>query len=105
MSKNLEKIYREIATAVSAEEAEKNRKPIISFLGAYGFREVDANESGDAISRYVLDDGDDKIEARIESYDHSRTCEIRPDSNHNYLELCEDGKVVDRLHYVFWDEM
>lgn len=105
MSKKLEEIYREIAKAVSAEDVEKTKKAIVLFIKPYGFEEVDTDESSDEIVKYELADGADRIVARIESYDHSRTFELRPDSNHNYLELYEGDKKIDYLHYVFWDDM
>lgn len=105
MSKKLEKIYREIAKAVSAEDVEETKKAIVLFIKPYGFEKVETAESSDEIVKYELVDGADKIVARIESYDHSRTFELRPDSNHNYLELYEGAEKIDGLHYVFWDDM
>jgi len=105
MSKKLEKIYSEIVKAVSAEDVEETKRSIVLFIAPYGFKEVNADDSSDEIVRYELTDGDDKIVARIESYDHSRTFELRPDSNHNYLELYEGTKEINSLHYVFWDDM
>ena len=60
------------------------------------------NPSDDVISHkiYIGDDGE-KVEEKIISYDHSRTFELRPDSNHFYIELLETGETY---HSVIMDK-
>lgn len=103
MSNSLESIYNEIVQASS--DAEKKKTAIVYFLKPYGFKNVDTDPYNDVICRYELIEGNQKIVAWVESYDHSRTGQLRPDSNHNYLELYDGNKRLKSYHYVFWDDI
>lgn len=46
-------------------------------------------------------DGDNKIILSIESFDHSRTFDIRPDTYHNYAYLYNGDKLIDTISYMY----
>ena len=74
---------------------------------AFECEKRDVPDSGmDVISHeeYITDDG--KVVVIYTSYDHSRTFELRPDSNHFDIKLYNnDGRKVDAAYYVVWDKM
>lgn len=48
-------------------------------------------------------DGDNKIILSIESFDHSKTFDTRPDTYHNYAYLYNSDKLIDKISYVYED--
>ena len=77
-------------------------------LATNGVKMIDIEDrKPDVISHteYYGDDGGKVVEI-YESYDHSRTFELRPDSNHFYISLYdEQGQLKDNAHHVYWDKM
>lgn len=73
-----------------------------------GVKKIDIEDNGaDVIShsQYVGEEGG-SVEEVIISYDHSRTFELRPDSNHFYIKLFDEtGKQVSEDYYVQMDKM
>lgn len=73
-----------------------------------GVKICDIDDDGmDVIShtRYEGEDGG-IVEEVITSYDHSRTCELRPDPNHFYITLYDKtGSKISDSHYMQVDTM
>lgn len=73
-----------------------------------GVQIIDIKDNGaDVIShtKYVGKDGG-AVEEVIISYDHSRTFELRPDTNQFYIKLFdENGKQINEYHYMQMDTM
>lgn len=73
-----------------------------------GVKIIDIEDNGtDVIShtQYVGEEGG-TVEEVIISYDHSRTFELRPDSNHFYIKLFDEtGKQVSENYYMQMDKM
>lgn len=73
-----------------------------------GVKKIDIEDNGaDVIShtKYVGEDGG-AVEEVITSYDHSRTFELRPDTNHFDISLIDEtGKQVSESHYMQMDTM
>ena len=73
-----------------------------------GVKIIDIKDNGtDVIShtQYVGEEGG-TVEEVIISYDHSRTFELRPDSNHFYIKLFDEtGKQVSEDYYMQMDKM
>lgn len=103
MNNNLESIFDKIVGASIGAEEEKSA--IVYYIQPYNFKEVNTDSYSDEICRYELVEGDQKIVARVESYDHSRTNQLRPDPNHNYLELYDGNKLVKEYNYIIWDSI
>lgn len=77
-------------------------------LEANGVKMVDIEDNEFGVishTEYYGDDGGKVVEI-YKSYDHSRTFELRPDSNHFYISWYdEQGSLKNKAHYVYWDEM
>ena len=68
--------------------------------------ELPTNKEKDEISNtiYYGSDGGFVMESYA-SYDHSRAFELRPDSNHFQVTLCDkDGNELERDNFVYWDD-
>lgn len=85
------------------DEMRTNKIPISNIAHKFEFTKVDSiGDNEDFRAEKV--DGNNKIILSIESFDHSRTFDIRSDTYHNYAYLYNDDKLIDKISYMYEGE-
>ena len=73
-----------------------------------GVKVTDIDDNGSDVISHTKYEGEDggTVEEVITSYDHSRTFELRPDSNHFDITLYDKaGNTIRKSHYMRMDTM
>lgn len=97
---SLRNIFNQIVSQLG--NAEIKCIPISNFLMKYPFEQCNTI-SDDEVYRVRLQKGEDEICAFIVSHNHNKTGSLKLDTNHNYIELYENGELVDSRNYMYKD--
>ncbi len=87
-------------------EKEGGKAPVQ--LKQEGVRIIDIDDNGMDVISHTKYEGEDggMVEEVIISYDHSRTFELLPDTNHFYIKQYDKaGEIIREAHYMKMDKV
>lgn len=98
---DLQTIFNEIVC--NFENAKNSKTPISDLIRKYDFEQVSTIEE-DEHFRAILENANQRLEVFIKCHSHDKTFQSRPDTNHNYLELYDNGTRLSSLSYMYEDD-
>lgn len=94
----MQQIYSEIISLFNKYET--NKTPISDFGHSHNFSMIEHTNENEYY-RSIKKDGEYTIILSIESFEHDRTFQMRPDTYHNYAYLYKNDELISSNSYMY----